>query len=65
MMAKAKAMGGKYEMTTANGDTLSAEVKDGTLYMVDGAGGRRQGHDGRCRPIEWRHSRRQQVLLPK
>ena len=27
MMKKAKAMGGKYEMKTVSGDTLTAEVK--------------------------------------
>ncbi len=39
MMAKAKAMGGKYEMKTVSGDTLTAEVKSGSLYIVDESGG--------------------------
>ena len=38
-MTKAKAMGGKYEMKTVSGDTLTAEVKGGTLYIVDESGG--------------------------
>lgn len=39
MMTKAKAMGGKYEMKTVSGDTLTAEVKGGSLYIVDESGG--------------------------
>ena len=39
MMKKAKAMGGKYEMKTVSGDTLTAEVKSGKLYIVDDSGG--------------------------
>ena len=39
MMAKAKAMGGKYEMKTVSGDTLTAEVKKGKLYVMDESGG--------------------------
>ena len=39
MMKKAKAMGGKYEMKTVSGDTLTAEVKKGKLYIMDEAGG--------------------------
>jgi len=39
MMAKAKAMGGKYEMKTVSGDTLTAEVKQGKLYIMDESGG--------------------------
>ena len=39
MMAKAKAMGGKYEMKTVSGDTLTAEVKKGKLYIMDESGG--------------------------
>ena len=39
MMKKAKAMGGKYEMKTVSGDTLTAEVKKGKLYIMDESGG--------------------------
>ncbi|MDF2388471.1 fasciclin domain-containing protein [Nostoc ellipsosporum NOK] len=39
MMKKAKAMGGKYEMKTVSGDTLTAEVKKGKLYIMDDSGG--------------------------
>ncbi len=39
MMTKAKAMGGKYEMKTVSGDTLTAEVKKGKLYVMDESGG--------------------------
>ena len=39
MMTKAKAMGGKYEMKTVSGDTLTAEVKKGKLYIMDESGG--------------------------
>ena len=35
----AKAMGGKYEMKTVSGDTLTAEVKKGKLYVMDESGG--------------------------
>ncbi|AGB42922.1 fasciclin domain-containing protein [Mesorhizobium sp. CO1-1-7] len=39
MMKKAKAMGGKYEMKTVSGDTLTAEIKKGKLYIMDESGG--------------------------
>ncbi|BAB51384.1 MULTISPECIES: fasciclin domain-containing protein [Mesorhizobium] len=39
MMKQAKAMGGKYEMKTVSGDTLTAEVKKGKLYIMDESGG--------------------------
>ncbi|TIU51820.1 MAG: fasciclin domain-containing protein [Mesorhizobium sp.] len=39
MIKKAKAMGGKYEMKTVSGDTLTAEVKKGKLYIMDESGG--------------------------
>jgi uncharacterized surface protein with fasciclin (FAS1) repeats len=39
MIKKAKAMGGKYEMKTVSGDTLTAEVKKGKLYIADESGG--------------------------
>lgn len=39
LMKKAKAMGGKYEMKTVSGDTLTAEVKNGKLYIGDESGG--------------------------
>ncbi|MEI9426999.1 fasciclin domain-containing protein [Mesorhizobium sp. Cs1299R1N3] len=39
MMEKAKAMGGKYEMKTVSGDTLTAEIKKGKLYIMDESGG--------------------------
>ncbi len=39
LMKKASAMGGKYEMKTVSGDTLTAEVKQGKLYIVDESGG--------------------------
>ncbi|TGS09900.1 fasciclin domain-containing protein, partial [Mesorhizobium sp. M1C.F.Ca.ET.187.01.1.1] len=39
MMKKVKAMGGKYEMKTVSGDTLTAEVKKGKLYIMDESGG--------------------------
>jgi uncharacterized surface protein with fasciclin (FAS1) repeats len=39
LMKKAKAMGGKYEMKTVSGDTLTAEVKNGKLYIMDESGG--------------------------
>ncbi|KAA3450128.1 fasciclin [Mesorhizobium sp. SARCC-RB16n] len=39
MLKKAKAMGGKYEMKTVSGDTLTAEVKKGKLYIMDESGG--------------------------
>ena len=39
MMKKAKAMGGKYEMKTVSGDTLTAEVKKGKLFIMDESGG--------------------------
>jgi uncharacterized surface protein with fasciclin (FAS1) repeats len=39
MMAKAKANGGKYEMKTVSGNTLTAEVKGGSLYIIDESGG--------------------------
>jgi uncharacterized surface protein with fasciclin (FAS1) repeats len=39
LMKKAKAMGGKYEMKTVSGDTLTAEVKKGKLYIMDESGG--------------------------
>ena len=32
-------MGGKYEMKTVSGDTLTAEIKAGALYIVDESGG--------------------------
>lgn len=35
LMEKTKAMGGKYEMTTASGGTITAEMKNGDLYVVD------------------------------
>ncbi|MEO5759844.1 MAG: fasciclin domain-containing protein [Mesorhizobium sp.] len=38
LMKKAKAMGGKYEMKAVSGDTLTAEVKKGKLYIVDESG---------------------------
>ncbi|ODA92408.1 fasciclin [Mesorhizobium sp. SEMIA 3007] len=39
MMKQAKAMGGKYEMKTVSGDTLTAEVKKGKLFIMDESGG--------------------------
>jgi uncharacterized surface protein with fasciclin (FAS1) repeats len=39
LMKKAKAAGGKYEMKAVSGDTLTAEVKKGKLYIVDESGG--------------------------
>lgn len=39
LMKKANAMGGKYEMKTVSGDTLTAEVKKGKLYIMDESGG--------------------------
>ena len=39
LMKKASTMGGKYEMKTVSGDTLTAEVKQGKLYIVDESGG--------------------------
>ncbi|QPC89590.1 fasciclin domain-containing protein [Mesorhizobium sp. INR15] len=39
LMKKAKAMGGKYEMKAVSGDTLTAEVKKGKLYIMDESGG--------------------------
>lgn len=38
LMEKTKAMGGMYEMTTASGGTITAEMKDGALYVVDDKG---------------------------
>ncbi|WP_404969489.1 fasciclin domain-containing protein [Thalassospira profundimaris] len=38
LMEKTKAMGGKYEMTTASGGTITAEMKNGGLYVVDDKG---------------------------
>jgi uncharacterized surface protein with fasciclin (FAS1) repeats len=38
LMKKTKAMGGKYEMTTASGGTITAEMKNGDLYIVDDKG---------------------------
>ncbi|MEW6629337.1 MAG: fasciclin domain-containing protein [Pseudomonadota bacterium] len=39
LKAKAMSMGGKYEMKTVSGDTLTAEVKGGKLYIMDESGG--------------------------
>tara|TARA_E500000318_G_scaffold35281_1_gene34514 strand:- start:9 stop:707 length:699 start_codon:yes stop_codon:yes gene_type:complete len=38
LMEKTKAMGGMYKMTTASGGTITAEMKDGALYIVDAKG---------------------------
>ncbi|GAA0627505.1 fasciclin domain-containing protein [Thalassospira tepidiphila] len=35
---KTKAMGGMYEMTTASGGTITAEMKGDDLYVVDDKG---------------------------
>ncbi|AUG51951.1 fasciclin domain-containing protein [Thalassospira marina] len=38
LMQKAMMMGGMYEMTTVEGGTITAEMKDGALYIVDEKG---------------------------
>jgi len=39
LMKKVKAMGGKHNMKTASGDTLTAMVKGGHLFILDEKGG--------------------------
>jgi uncharacterized surface protein with fasciclin (FAS1) repeats len=39
LIADIKKGGGKYNMTTASGDALTAEVKGGKVYIVDESGG--------------------------
>ena len=39
LMQKVKAMGGKHNLTTASGDTLTAMVKGGDLFIFDEKGG--------------------------
>ena len=43
LKAKAMSMGGRYEMKTVSGDTLTAEVKGGKLYIMDESGGMGRG----------------------
>ena len=38
LMEKAMMMGGMYKMTTVEGGTITAEMKDGALYIVDEKG---------------------------
>ncbi len=38
IMAKAKSMGGKVNLTTVSGDTITAEVKGNNLWIYDEAG---------------------------
>ena len=39
LMAKIKAMGGSYNMTTLSGDTLTAAIRNGSVYIFDESGG--------------------------
>ena len=39
LMQKVKAMGGKHNLKTASGDTLTAMVKGGNLFIFDEKGG--------------------------
>ena len=39
IMKKAKANGGRYNMNAVSGDALTAQVKGGSLYIIDESGG--------------------------
>jgi uncharacterized surface protein with fasciclin (FAS1) repeats len=42
LMAKIKSMGGSYNMTTLSGDTLTAAIRAGSVYIFDESGGAAQ-----------------------
>ncbi len=60
IMAKAKSMGGKVNLTTVSGDTITVEVKGDNLLDLRRSRQRGEGDDRRREPVERRDPRDRQ-----